>query len=278
MNRIYKYIFLFIFQLLTITTIIIAQNTAFTKDGKEVVLYPNGYWQYKESVKNIFQYFPSVVKADVIVNHTYYSISYDTIHHLPKWTIYELNKKMLENKVAERKNKFAPDPYLYRVTQLDIDYKNSGFDKGHLVPANDMSFSETAMAESFYYSNVAPQNPSFNRGVWKKLEEQVRKWADQYPIVIISGALISDTLPTIGIHKVSVPYYFYKIVACLSCKEPSAIGFIMPNQKSENTIQHYAVSIDSIEKITHIDFFPALEDEQENKMEKNYSVFFWFGK
>ncbi|GIV30145.1 MAG: endonuclease [Bacteroidia bacterium] len=260
-------------------TVGFAQTSATTKDGKEIILYPNGYWHYKESVKDIFQYFPSVNKTDVIINHTYYSLSYDTIHHLAKWAIYQLNKEMLDNKTEERKNKFFPDPLLPAITQLDKDYKNSGFDKGHLVPANDMSFSGIAMQESFYYTNVAPQEPSFNRGIWKRLEEQTRKWAGQYPsLVVVCGAILSDTLPVMGIHQISVPYYFYKIIACLSCKEPNAIGFIMPNRKSEKTIRYYAVSVDSIEKITHIDFFPLLENEAEEKMEKNFSLSFWFGK
>lgn len=254
-----------------------AQISSTTAEGKKIILYPNGYWEYADHSTKHAQYFPKISKNDVIIKHSYYTLSYDTIHHLAKWTIYQLTKNMLENKTAERKNKFTPDPDLPYSTQFDADYKNSGFDKGHLVPAADMSFSETAMQESFYYTNVSPQKPSFNRGIWKKLEEQVREWAKQYEnIIVISGTVISDSLSKMGIHKITIPHNFFKIIACIKCKEINAIGFIIPNEKSELPIQHFAVRIDSIESITHIDFFSALENDIESKLEKNSSLNFWF--
>lgn len=264
---------------LSLLNFIYCQIPATTKDGKEIFIYPNHYWEYKESASELTFYFPQIHKNDLIVNHTYYSLSYDTIHRLAKWTLYKLSKSMLQNKVAERKNKFTPDPLIPEYTNLDADYKNSGFDKGHLVPAADMSFSEKAMTESFYFSNITPQTPSFNRGIWKKLEEQVRNWALQYEnIVVISGAVISDTLPKLGVHQISIPYYFYKIIACFStsCTEFNAIGFIIPNKKTELPLQHFVTNIDSIEHLTNLDFFSALDDKIEEKLEKNVSISFWF--
>ncbi|GIV26627.1 MAG: hypothetical protein KatS3mg027_0441 [Bacteroidia bacterium] len=254
-----------------------SQISLTTPDNKKVILYPNGFWCFENETKSYYFYLPQILKNDVILHHTAYSVSYDTLHHLPKWTIYEINASLLQNSVAERKNKFEKDPLLPQCTHLNSDYKNSGYDRGHLVPAADMQFSETTMQESFYFSNIAPQLPSFNRGIWKKLEEQIRNWAlENKKLIVISGVVIADTLPYFGKQKIYVPYYFYKIVADItSTNGIELIGFILPNAKVEAPVSKYTVPVDSIEHLLHIDFFPALEDSIEEKAEKQINLKHW---
>jgi endonuclease G len=276
--------FLFVFFLFE-NSLVFSQIHAITDDGKKVILYNNGFWEFENASSNhLTIYYPKykISSAEKVLNHTAYSLSYDTIHHLAKWAIYTLSKENVANKVAERKNKFTPDPLLPYSTNLDKDYKNSGFDKGHLVPAADMAFSETTMNESFYFSNTTPQYPSFNRGIWKKLEDKVRKWAvEKNQIIIITGAIICDSLKSFGEHKISIPYYFYKIIADINYPDKvTMIGFLIPNEKEKSpyNIQHYVVSIDSIEHVTKLDFFSFLKDDIEEKAESKVDLSFWFIK
>lgn len=153
------------------------------------------------------------------------------------------------------------------------DYRGSGYDRGHLAPAADMKWSPTAMSESFYMSNMSPQRPRFNRGMWKRLEEKVRTWAtESEEIYVVTGPVLSDNLPTIGANQVAVPEYYYKVI--LDFKEPElkGIGFILANQSSTQPLATYAVTIDSVEVVTGIDFFPAIEDSLEERIESSVQV------
>ncbi|MBP1631171.1 MAG: non-specific endonuclease, partial [Bacteroidetes bacterium] len=132
------------------------------------------------------------------------------------------------------------------------------------------------MEESFYYSNMSPQKPSFNRGIWKQLEELIRDWAVQNKeIYIVTGGVLNDSLSSIGKNKVSVPKYFYKVI--LDYSEPSikGIGFIMLNESSKEQLQRYAVTIDSVESFTGIDFFYQLPNDQEKVIESTLSIKSW---
>ncbi|MBU3713877.1 MAG: DNA/RNA non-specific endonuclease, partial [Ferruginibacter sp.] len=132
------------------------------------------------------------------------------------------------------------------------------------------------MRESFYFSNMSPQVPSFNRGVWKKLEELVREWAVAYKkIYVATGPVLTKGLPTIGPNEVSVPSYFYKVILEQHDGETKAIGFIIPNESSSSSLQDYAVSIDHVEEITGIDFYCQLEDAQEKEVEKKLCIPCW---
>lgn len=262
-----------------ITSYCFSQIPATTDDGQRVILYENGTWQYLKHPKGFTQYLPYSTPSDIIIHHDAYVLSYDTEHYLAKWTIYQITKKQIQMKIAKRKNKFSPDPQLYNYTNLEEDYKNSGYDRGHLVPAADLSFSEKSMEESFYYSNITPQVPSFNRGIWKRLEDQVRKWVmENDTLIIITGPVISDTLNHFGMHNISIPYQYYKIIADFTEPDTKMIGFIIPNKQSDMDLRDYAVSVDSIEKITHIDFFSVLMDDVENVLEKEVAVKKWFIK
>lgn len=221
---------------------------------------------------------PTLNPTDTPVFHEAYSFLYNEQHEQSAWVAYELTKKETE-KSTERSNKFLTDPAVITGTATNADYLKSGYDKGHLAPAADMGWSEKVMKESFYFSNMSPQLPSFNRGIWKSLEELVRNWAVQYDdIYIVTGPVLENALPCIGANKVSIPKYYYKVVLDRDSDSFRTIGFILPNKASGDPLQQYAVSIDSVEKITGIDFFPLLEDDIENKTESALCIDCWSWK
>ena len=278
--------------ILSIVVLFIFQNLVFsqqeikTNNGKIIVLYNDGTWKYADSiplynikVTNIpLLEIPKTNTKDKIINHVGYSLLYNEIHEQANWVAYELTKDET-NKIFDRTNKFLVDQSVKSGSATDKDYENSGYDRGHLAPASDMGWSEITMEESFYYSNMSPQDPSFNRGIWKKSEELIRAWAiENNSLYIATGPILSNNLQTIGPNKVSVPNYYYKVILDYSEPGIKGIGFILPNIGSKEELQNYAVSIDSVESLTGIDFFPLLDDDQETLIEKSLCVNCWTWK
>jgi len=201
-----------------------------------------------------------------IVKHTYYQLEYDETHEQAAWVFYMLTPEFI-NGTAERKNKFKPDKLVTTGSAALIDYKGSGYDRGHLCPAGAMKVNQKAMDESFYMSNMSPQLPAFNRGKWKQLESQVRKWvAKEDTLFVVTGPIFTDSLGVIGVNKVTIPAYYYKVIYDPT-DEKKMIAFIMPNRKIENSILDYVVTVNEVELKTGIDFFSALPDELELKLE-----------
>ena len=218
---------------------------------------------------------PAVESNQLVVSHTGYSLVYDETHEQARWVAYELTREETGNDI-ERSNHFIEDPQISTRSATNADYAKSGYDRGHLAPASDMGWSNTTMEESFYFSNMSPQNPSFNRGIWKKLETQVRNWAQEHESVyVVTGPVLSEGLPTIGANEVSVPQYFYKVI--LDASEPNAhgIGFILPNEPSKMPLSAFAVSIDSVEKVTGINFFPSISKNQIEVLESEMCLICW---
>jgi len=221
---------------------------------------------------------PAIAPGETIISHTGYSLVYSEPYEQAKWVAYELTKAET-NSIVKRSNKFIPDPLVKSGTASDKDYAGSGYDKGHLAPAADMCWSSKTMAESFYYSNMSPQLPGFNRGVWKRLEELVRAWAiENEDIYVVTGPVLTNGLQSIGPDKVSVPEYYYKVILDYTDPDIKGIGFILPNKGSDEPLQNYAVTIDSVQKFTGIDFFPAIPDNQETKIEKTICLNCWTWK
>ena len=218
---------------------------------------------------------PAHITDDELIKHSGFTLLYNEKHEQAQWVAYELTKEETNN-TYQRTNKFLPDPSVKTKTANDNDYLGSGYDRGHLAPASDMGWSAQTMFESFYYSNMSPQEPSFNRGIWKKLEEQVRAWAINYDsIYVVTGPVLKDNLLFIGENKVSVPEYYYKVILDLTSRDKKGMGFIMKNEGSGLALSNFAVTIDSIEHITGIDFFPLLEDEFEHKIESSICLDCW---
>lgn len=210
-----------------------------------------------------------------IVKHKYFTLAYSEEHEQPAWVCYSLRKDQVGGE-EPRSNNFIPDPMVSTQTADDIDYLKSGYDKGHMVPAADMSWSADAMKETFYFSNMSPQFPSFNRGIWKKLEEKVRGWAVKFDSVkVYVGPVFKDNIKKIGPDSVTVPGHYYKTIVMYYNSTYQGVGFIFPNKKVIDQMYKYAVTIDSVERYTNLDFYNYLPNEIESKMESNIDLTLW---
>ena len=217
--------------------------------------------------KYSFDFLPSST-TNQIVNHRFYSLSYNEKKEQPEWVAYELKPNHIKS--IDRKRPFFIKDKKVKTKSADYrNYKNSGYDKGHLCPAGDRRFSEQAYNETFLTSNISPQDHQFNAGIWNRLEQKTRYWTKKYGTlyVVTGGVLTDNNLKTIGREKVAVPKRFYKIVMDYNGPKTKAIAFLLPNKDSGKPLLSFTTTIDHIEKITGIDFFPKLPDSIENKIE-----------
>jgi len=219
-----------------------------------------------DTSKGAFFYLPSSTTG-VVVAHKDYSLSYSEKHEQAEWVAYELRKAHLSKNDFKRPF-FEVDKKVMSSSADWRNYKKSGYDKGHLCPAGDRRYSYDAFDETFLTSNVSPQNHEFNAGVWNKLEQKIRYWAAKYDgVYVVTGGVLTEDLETIGYEAVSVPKYFYKVVYDHSPNTPKMIAFLIPNKPTDKSFDQFIVSVDAIEKLTGIDFFPKLEDHIENNLE-----------
>ena len=195
---------------------------------------------------------------------------------IPEWVAYELTDQEVDG-TNPRSNHFRTDPDFTGAQADDNDYRNSGWDRGHMAPAADMKLNEQMMRESFYFTNICPQNHNLNSGDWKALEELVRDCATKFSnIYVTCGPIITDNkYGTIGANKVTVPDAFYKVLLIFTENGYQSIGFIMENKAGHKALSTYAVTVDEVESRTGLDFFPALPDDVENATESAYSLPVW---
>ena len=220
-------------------------------------------------------YLPQLNAGEEIVYHKGFTLSYNEQHEQANWVAYELTYDKIGGS-EKRTNKFLIDPNVSTQTANDKDYYKSDYDRGHLAPAGDMTWSEEAMKSSFYYSNMSPQVPNFNRGIWKKLEEQIRTWALRDSLLLIAtGPILENDLPYIGDNKVSVPKYYYKVIIDYHGDDKKGIAFIMANEKSSKPLSNFVVSIDSVQRLTGINFFFAIPQLLQDSLEKQNCVECW---
>ena len=207
-----------------------------------------------------------------------YTVSYNLHHNLPNWVAWELTTDKLVERES-RTDKFLPDPDLPAdVAVTTDDYKRSGWDRGHMCPAADNRWHWRAMQESFYMTNICPQHHNLNRGDWKELEDACREWAQKEgKIYIVCGPILyRQKHRTIGHeHRITVPEAFFKVILAPDSRPPRAIGFIFKNTSGNHPLDSYVNSVDQVERITGIDFFPALPDDLEEQVEADYDLSLW---
>ena len=216
------------------------------------------------------------VPSKDLVRHTYYTLSYNEKYEQANWVYYSLSDSMVTNGGEKRSNSFKMDRLISSGSAKSSDYTKSGYDRGHLCPAADMGFNSVAMSESFLMSNISPQIPDFNRGIWKELESTVRIWAKKEKnIDVVTGPVFKDNKGQIGLEEVLVPGYFFKIIYDKT-GDPKIIAFLFPNAKSDRPLTDFTVSTDEVEKFTGYDFFSQLPDEIETKLESTVDLSGWF--
>lgn len=217
-------------------------------------------------------------RTEQVIRHEGYTVSYNSDYRIANWVAYELTGQEAKSKKHARSNKFVPDPEVKGATAMNEDYSRSGFDKGHLAPAGDMKWSAKAMRESFYFSNICPQVPGLNRGIWRELEEQARLWAsDNGVLYVVTGPVITDSMRRLGKNRVGVPVLFYKVLCTVTDGKYEAVGFLFENRDygKKESLKKLMLPVDRVEEVTGIDFFPALPDEVERVVESRVNEKAW---
>jgi len=215
-------------------------------------------------------------KCDTLIDRPGYALGYIEYHEQAAFVIYKLTAREALTKEAQRTNRFRSDPEIPTGSATTADYRRSGYDRGHLAPAADMAFSVQTMADSFFMSNMSPQKPAFNRGIWKRLEEQVRQIAiREKAIYVVTGPILPrKKTVTIGANQVTVPTHYYKVIFDLTPPR-KMIGFILPNEGSDRPLEDFAVTVDVVEKATGLDFFSTLPQAVQKRLESTITVSAW---
>ena len=230
--------------------------------------------------------------ADYVM-HQAMALSYSEAHEQAAWVAHIILPDIIDGQVG-RTNDFREDPlvptgtaveaeYFLKYEQPDgsFQYDGFGYDRGHLAPSADFRWSETALSESYFYSNIAPQPADFNRAGWADLESILRGYITAHPgaqLYVVTGGILEDGLPVIerSINRVSIPRYFFKVA--LDLERQSGVGFIMPNRRLDYPLESYAVTIDEVERRTGLDFFHRLADDQEARIESRLQKERWLPK
>ena len=209
-----------------------------------------------------------------------YTICYDTAHRQAAWVAYVLTAEDVKEKGAERSDRFVIDatvkangwPYA-----ASTDYTNSGYDRGHLLPSADRNCGKEENKATFLMSNIAPQTAALNRGVWKSLEEDVRRFAARYDSLwIITGSALRPELPRIGKNGISIPEIFFKAVLAKNDTGYMSVAFVIPNcDTHEKDYWHYSVSVDSAEELLGYDFFCNLPESLQAEAEAQHDKRMW---
>ncbi|GGD29226.1 DNA/RNA non-specific endonuclease [Hyunsoonleella pacifica] len=224
---------------------------------------------------NTNEYFLPSSTTNQIVHHNGYSLSYNEKYEQAEWVAYELKTSHLSN-TNHKRPYFEIDKAVKTGAASWRNYKNSGYDRGHLCPAGDRRYTKEAHDETFLTSNISPQEHQFNSGIWNRLEQKVRYWAKKYDgVFVVTGGVLKGDMKTIGNEDVAVPNQFYKVLIDNNTGKTKVIAFLMPHKDSNKPLYEFVVSVDAIEALTGIDFFPELDDAIENKLEASSSYKGW---
>jgi endonuclease G, mitochondrial len=228
-----------------------------------------------EENSDLEKYIPSSKTNTEIVRHKAFILNYRDEYELASWVLHRLVKEAAYGHEG-RSNEFLPDPLVESGSAVTQDYSRSGYDRGHLCPAGDFRHDKALEDETFYMSNMSPQMPDFNRGIWSDLENKVRSWVKKRgELIIVTGPILKKGLPTIGRRtQIAIPEKFYKIIYDPTREE--AIAFLFPNEASVDLVKSFTISIDELEAITGIDFFAKLPDSLEQKIERENNVDDWY--
>ncbi|NND51597.1 MAG: DNA/RNA non-specific endonuclease [Flavobacteriaceae bacterium] len=226
----------------------------------------------KEGTNDFF--LPSSTTGQVI-HHDGFSLSYHEAFEQAEWVAYELKKSHLSSTNFKRPY-FEVDKAVPTKAAHWKNYKKSGYTRGHLCPAADRKYSKEAHDETFLTSNISPQTYDFNAGVWNRLEQKVRYWADRNDgVFVVTGGVLKKGLHVIGTEKVAIPDHFYKVILDYNGGDAKLLAFLMKHENSSRPLYEFVVSTDRIEELTGIDFFPQLEDQLEDRLEASSSYKNW---
>ncbi len=233
---------------------------------------------------------PETNEEEEIICHKAICLIYSEEHEMAKWVAHIISHDIVDGGVS-RTNDFRIDTLVktgsseeldyFIKTKLDDDsyeYDGFGYDRGHLAPSADFRWSEIALSESYYYSNMTPQLPVFNREIWANIEGFLRAHIYNNPdkdIFVVTGPVLTDNLPKQERSKnnVSIPEYHFKVAVDFS--ENKGIAFLISQKQTNYPIESYVVSIDSVESFTGINFYPNLSEEEEKSIESASNISDW---
>ena len=213
--------------------------------------------------------------SEQVIRRRSYILSYNRKTKLPNWVAWRLTSEHTEGPY-KRIKKYFEDINVPTPRATDEDYQGSNWTCGHMCPAGDNKWDSIAMRESNLLTNICPQSASLNSGLWNNIEQDCRNWAKQYgDLYIVCGpVLYNKEHETIGDNKVVVPEAFFKVILCLQ-GTPKAIGFVIKNNEGKKRKDQNINTVDEVERITGIDFFPVLPNEIENKVEAKADIREW---
>lgn len=216
--------------------------------------------------------------SDRVVKYKGYTAHFNKDLHIPNCVTYEITANEARGN-RERSGNFERDESVAGCPNW-WDYRDSGYDRGHMAPAGDMKWDEQAMNETFYLTNVCPQDAALNAGVWNDIEMKVREWARRdKSLIVVTGPIVDRNYDTIGQDMdIAVPDAFFKVILSPSTSPMKAIGFICPNRSCGGDLKSYAVSVDEVEERTGMNFFNALPDQVENSIEGACNLNQWLNR
>jgi endonuclease G len=212
---------------------------------------------------NLASGYPLTHTSDTILKYTGFDLGYNEQFEQAAWVAYVLSREEIESGTVDRTDNFREDTSISTGSAAPADYRGSGFDRGHLAPAGDMKWDELAMSQSFLMSNMSPQTPAFNRGIWRRLETKVRDWAvEKDSIYVITGPLFSPKDSLIGENGVGIPGFYFKVLVDLSPPDHDMIAFLLPNSGSSEELMTFSITVDSLEQLSAYDFFGGAPDQE----------------
>lgn len=174
----------------------------------------------------------------------------------PVFVAQRLNRQLIEEADEKRAKRFFADARLPSTERAELeDYKGSGYSRGHMAPAGDMT-TPTAMAQSFSLANMVPQNAQHNGGAWNKIEQDTRQYARRAKgdVFVITGPVFTDAGPRIGASGVKVPTYLYKLVYDATTQRSWAHW----QQNREGEIAGPPISNPELVRRTGVEFLPGM--------------------
>ena len=232
---------------------------------------------------------PKLELNDTLIEHKAYCLVYSEENEQAKWVSHIISVDIVNGRFG-RSNDFRIDPliktgsseeadYFNKILQPDgtYDYDGFGYDRGHLAPSADFRWSQIALSESYFYSNMSPQRPQFNRDGWADLEDLMRAYVfeKKNSLFVVTGPVLTDSMKVLrrSVNDITIPEFYFKVA--YDAKNKTGIGFLLPNEAIKYPIEYYAKTIDEIEDITGIDFFASLPESLENVVESQKNIDWW---
>ena len=212
----------------------------------------------------------------LVLHRVGYEAGYSSVRRIPRWVAWSLTASHTRGAFSRKGIDFQEDVDVPEPRATDRDYYRSGYDRGHMCPSADNRWSEEAQRQSFLFTNICPQAQGLNAGDWNEMEQQCRIWARQYgTLYIVCGPILyKGRHKTIGKNRVTVPEAFYKVILRIT-PNPHAIGFVCKNKGGNHPKGDYVSTVDEVERITGLDFFAALPDDIEQRVETSADLCAW---